>query len=147
MNKINNYSFISNSFCDEDNSEDNFSQKLIFNNYITQGSIPFLNTIDFNECNSLHIMDKEEKIGKNLQVFLKKLIPDTIDKAKDTKDILKINQDYCKQYFRKIKQDNKVLNPAVNEILATDFKDKFIFNKTNLQHVSNILVYAINEIK
>ncbi len=89
----------------------------------------------------------EEKIGKNLQVFLKKLIPDTIDKAKDTKDILKINQDYCKQYFRKIKQDNKVLNPAVNEILATDFKDKFIFNKTNLQHVSNILVYAINEIK
>ena len=66
MNKINNYSFISNSFCDEDNSEDNFSQKLIFNNYITQGSIPFLNTIDFNECNSLHIMDKEEKIGKNI---------------------------------------------------------------------------------
>ena len=89
----------------------------------------------------------EEKIGKNLQLFLKKLIPDTIDKSKDTKDILKINQDYCKQYFRKIKQDNKVLNPAVNEILATDFKDKFIFNKTNLQHVSNILVYAINEIK
>ena len=83
----------------------------------------------------------EEKIGKNILSFLKKTIPDTTD-------ILKANQDYTKQFLKTVNMDKKkVFNSSVNRILSTDFKDKFIFNKTNLQDVCNILTYSFNEIK
>ena len=82
----------------------------------------------------------EEKIGKSLLLFLKKIIPETTD-------ILKVNLDYSKQFLKRINLDKKAYYSSVNHILATDYKDKFIFNKTNLQDVSNILAYAFNEIK
>ena len=82
----------------------------------------------------------EEKIGKSLLLFLKKIIPETTD-------ILKVNLDYSKQFLKRINLDKKAYYSSINHILATDYKDKFIFNKTNLQDVSNILAYAFNEIK
>ena len=82
----------------------------------------------------------EEKIGKSLLSFLKKIIP-------ETKDILKVNQEYSKQILKRINLDKKGYYSSINHLLATDFKEKFIFNKTNLQDVCNILTYAFNEIK
>ena len=101
----------------------------------------FLETVSYSSA----ISDfEQEKIGKNLLSFLKKLIPDTTD---NSKDILKANLDYIKQYFKKINSDKKVFNATVNEILSTDFKDLFIFNKINLHHICNVLAYGINELR
>ena len=83
----------------------------------------------------------EEKIGKNVLSFLKKTIPDTTD-------ILKASQDYSKQFLKTVNMDKrKGFNASVNRILSTDFKDRFIFNKPNLQDVCSILTYSFNELK
>ena len=82
----------------------------------------------------------EEKIGKNVSSFLKKIIPETTD-------ILKANQEYSKQFLKRINTDKKGYYSSVNHILATNYKEQFIFNKTNLQEVCYLLTYAFNEIK
>ena len=82
----------------------------------------------------------EEKIGKNVSSFLKKIIPETTD-------ILKANQEYSKQFLKIINTDKKGYYSSVNHILATNYKEQFIFNKTNLQDVCYILTYAFNEMK
>jgi len=81
----------------------------------------------------------QEKMGKNLTNFLKSKIP-------ENQDIIKLNTEYSKPFLKPIIADKKkCLNTTINQILSIDFKDKFIFNKTNVQIVSNILTYVFNE--
>ena len=83
----------------------------------------------------------DENIGKNIIQFLKKLIP-------ESNDLMKLNIDYSKQFMKLINADKKkVLCSSVNQILSIDFKDKFIFNKTNVENIGNILTNSLNELK
>ena len=81
-----------------------------------------------------------ESMDGILLKFFKKFIP-TIQ------DLLKTNIDLSKQFLKH--SDKKGLNIAesVNRILSTDFKEKFIFNKINIQDVCNILTISFNDIK
>ena len=83
----------------------------------------------------------DENIGKNLVQFLKKLIP-------ESNDLMKLNLDYSKQFMKIINADKKKgLCSSVNQILSIDFKDKFIFNKTNVENICVILTNSLNELK
>ena len=83
----------------------------------------------------------DENIGKNLVQFLKKLIP-------ESNDLMKLNLDYSKQFMKIIKANKKKgLCSSVNQILSIDFKDKFIFNKTNVENICVILTNSLNELK
>ena len=83
----------------------------------------------------------DENIGKNLFQFLKKLIP-------ESNDLMKLNIDYSKQFMKLINADKKKgLYSSVNQILSIDFKDKFIFNKTNVENIGIILTNSLNELK
>ncbi len=110
----------------------------------TKNDIRLLGKEDF-EMETISFMSvisifAEEKIGKNVSSFLKKIIPETTD-------ILKANQEYSKQFLKIINTDKKGYYSSVNHILATNYKEQFIFNKTNLQDVCYILTYAFNEMK
>ena len=84
---------------------------------------------------------KDENIGKKLSQFIKRTIP-------ESSDILKLNIEYCKQITKLLNADKKKnYYSSVNHILSVDFKDKFIFNKTNLLDVSIILINCFNELK
>ena len=81
----------------------------------------------------------QEKLGKNLANFLRIKIP-------ENQDIIKLNAEYSKPYLKPLIADKKkVLSATINQILSIDFKDKFIFNKTNVIMVGNILTYIFNE--
>ena len=83
-----------------------------------------------------------ESIDGILLKYFKKIIP-------SSQDLLKINVDISKQYIKNLHSDkkNSVLCDSINRILSTDYKGKFIFNKTNIQDVSNILINSFNDIK
>ena len=78
--------------------------------------------------------------SESLTKFYKKIFP-TI-----TQDLLKTNYEQSKQ-FSKLVSDKKKLAQCVNKILATDFKECFIFNRQNLEDVTRILTYSFSEIK
>ena len=83
----------------------------------------------------------DENIGKNIIQFLKKLIP-------ESNDLMKLNIDYSKQFMKLINADKKKsLYSSFNQILSIDFKDKFIFNKTNVENIGIILTNSLNELK
>ena len=83
----------------------------------------------------------DENIGKNIFQFLKKLIP-------ETNDLMKLNLDYTKQFMKIINADKtNGLYSSVNQIITIDFKDKFIFNKTNVENIGVILANSLNELK
>ena len=85
---------------------------------------------------------EQESIDGILLRFFKKFLP-------TGQDLVQINIDMSKKYIKLLnseKKGNKILE-SVNRILSTDFKDCFIFNKTNLQDVANILSNSFNEIK
>ena len=85
---------------------------------------------------------EQESIDGILLRFFKKFLP-------TGQDLVQINIDMSKKYIKFVnaeKKGNKILE-SVNRILSTDFKDCFIFNKTNLQDVANILSNSFYEIK
>lgn len=83
---------------------------------------------------------KDENIGKKLSEFLKK-IP-------ESDDILKLNSDYSRQFSKLLNADKKKsLYNSINTLLSIDFKDTFIFNKSNLYNVSIILANCFLELK
>ena len=83
---------------------------------------------------------KDENIGKKLSQFVKK-IP-------ESNDFLKVNSDYSKQFSKLLNADKKKgLNNSINTILSIDFKDKFIFNKSNIFNVCMILAYCFLDLK
>ena len=85
---------------------------------------------------------EQESIDGILLRFFKKFLP-------TGQDLVQINIDMSKKYIKFVnaeKKGNKILE-SVNRILSTDFKDCFIFNKTNLQDVANILLNSFYEIK
>ena len=81
-----------------------------------------------------------ESMDGILLKFFKKFIP-TIQ------DLLKTNIELSRQFLKH--SDKKGLNftESINRILSTDFKEKFIFNKINIQDVCNILTISFNDIK
>jgi hypothetical protein len=84
---------------------------------------------------------EQEKIGKNILSYLRKVIP-------ESHDILKTNIDYSKQFVKLINSDKKKnLYSAINHILSIDFNENFIFNKANIFDTTIILTYCFNELK
>ena len=84
---------------------------------------------------------EQEKIGKNISSYLRKVIP-------ESHDILKTNIDYSKQFVKLINSDKKKnLYSAINHILSIDFNENFIFNKANIFDTTIILTYCFNELK
>ena len=83
----------------------------------------------------------DENIGKALHLFIRKNIP-------ESNDFIKLNLEYSKQFLKIINADKKkCLNSSINQILSIDFKDKFIFNKANVQNITMILAFCFNELK
>ena len=78
--------------------------------------------------------------SESLQKYYKKIFPSI------TQDLLKTDFEQSKQ-FSKLVSDKKKLAQCVNKILATDFKECFIFNRQNLEDVTRILTYSFSEIK
>ena len=83
-----------------------------------------------------------ESIDGILLKYFNKFIP-------STQDLLKTNIDLSKQVIKIIHSDKKSssLSDSINRILSIDYKGKFIFNKTNIQDVSNILSNSFNDLK
>ena len=84
---------------------------------------------------------EKESIDGILLKFFKKLIP-------TVQDLVKTNIEQGKQ-FLKSHSDKKGINisEVVNRILSIDYREKFIFNRTNLQDVCFILSFSFNDIK
>ena len=83
-----------------------------------------------------------ESIDGILLKYFNKFIP-------STQDLLKTNIELSKQTIKNIHSDKKTssLSDSVNRILSIDYKGKFIFNKKNIQDVSNILSNSFNDLK
>ena len=82
---------------------------------------------------------QNESIDGILLKFFKKFIP-------SSKDLVSTDSDLIKKF---IKEDKKGLDivESVNRILSTNFQEKFIFNKTNLTDVCNIIAKKFSSIK
>ena len=83
---------------------------------------------------------EEEKIGK-------KLLNEIKNRVKEGTDILIINKDYIKDFYKSINSDKKSLNSSINRILSIDYKDKFIFSQTNVEDVFKLLIIGFNELR
>jgi len=83
---------------------------------------------------------EEEKLGKKLLNELK-------NKVKEGQDMLIINKEYIKEFYKSIKSDKQSLNCSINRILSIDYKDKFIFSQANVEDVFKLLVIGFNHIK
>ena len=85
---------------------------------------------------------ESETIDGILIKFFKKFIP-------SVQDLIKTNIELSKQFLKVAHSDKKGFNisESINRILSTDFKEKFIFNKINIQDVCNILAFSFNDIK
>lgn len=83
---------------------------------------------------------EEEKIGKKLLNELK-------SKVKEGQDMLIINKDYIKEFYKSIKSDKQSLNSSINRILSIDYKDKFIFSQANVEDAFKLLIIGFNHIK
>ena len=109
----------------------------------TRNEIRLLEDIDI-EISAMMISVNEyenENIGKALAQFIRKNIP-------ESNEFMKLNLDYSKQFIKLINSDKKKnFNSSINQILSIDFKDSFIFNKTNAQNIAMILAFSFNELK
>ena len=84
---------------------------------------------------------ENENIGKILAQFIRRNIP-------ESNEFIKINLEYSKQFVKIINAEKKKgLNSSINQILSIDFRDTFIFNKTNVQNIAMILAFCYNELK
>ena len=85
---------------------------------------------------------ESETIDGILIKFFKKFIP-------SVQDLIKTNIELSKQFLKVAHSDKKGFNisESINRILSTYFKEKFIFNKINIQDVCNILAFSFNDIK
>jgi hypothetical protein len=84
----------------------------------------------------------EAIIDKNILAYIKKLIPEL-----PINQLIKQNIEYFKQNFKSINSEKKNLYASINDILSTDYKNQFIFNKINLQNVCRVLVHTLPELK
>lgn len=85
---------------------------------------------------------QHEEITKKLNKFL------TNESIPESSDLLKVNIEYHKKILKFINNDKKkVLYNSVNTILSIDYKDKFIFNKSNVQDICIALAHGFSEIK
>ena len=67
---------------------------------------------------------EEEKLGKNILLYLRKIFP-------DSPDLIKTQIEYSKQFLKLINSDKKKnFYSAINHILSIDYNENFIFNKT-----------------
>ena len=98
--------------------------------------------IEMDKLNILFLVKEfeDENIGKNLSNYLRQVIP-------EGPDLFKTNIDYMKQYLKSITLDKNNLYISINRILSTDYKEKFIFNQTNVQDICKLFCASLNEIK
>lgn len=83
----------------------------------------------------------EEKMGKNIFLYLKKIIP-------ESPDLIKSQIEFSKQFSKLINLDKKKnLNSAINHILSIDYNEIFIFNKSNVYEIALILTHCFTELK
>ena len=82
----------------------------------------------------------DELIGNKMLKFLNELIPINAD-------ILKLNLEQNKYFNRLFNREKEQLNSAVNRLLATDYKDVFIFSPNNITDICRILSKIFNTIK
>ena len=85
----------------------------------------------------------ESDDNESLQKFYKKIFPTIIA----NQDLYKTNIEQSKQFSKFALTDKKKFAQCVNRILATDFKESFIFNRQNLEDVTKILTYCFTEKK
>ena len=116
-------------------------------NYVKLDTTNGINLISNDDCifetDSFMVSGKafeDEKIGK-------KLLNEIKSKIKEGPDMLNINKDYIKEFYKSINSDKKSLNSSINRILSIDYKDKFIFSKTNVEDVFKLLTIGFNDIK
>ena len=83
---------------------------------------------------------ESESMDGILLKFFKKFIP-------AIQDLLKTNIELSKQFLKHYDKKSLNITESMNRILSTDFKEKFIFNKINIQDVCNILTISFNDIK
>ena len=83
--------------------------------------------------------ESETLDGILLKFFKKNILPPLQD--------LKTMIDQSKQFYKFTFSDKKKLHDTINRILATDYKETFIFNKQNIQDVTKILTFSFNDIK
>ena len=91
--------------------------------------IEFLATLSQYESESLD--------GILLKFFKKNILPTIQD--------LKMMIDHSKQFHKFTLSDKKKLYETINRILATDYKETFIFNKQNIQDATKILTFSFND--
>ena len=114
--------------------------KIDYNNYVKLlgmedieiEMIEFLSTVSPFESETL--LD-----GILLKFFKKNILPASLD--------LKTMIEQSKQFYKLTFSDKKKFQDTINRILATDYKQTFIFNKQNIQDVTKILTSSLNEIK
>ena len=83
-----------------------------------------------------------ESIDGILLKFFRQFIPKVQDLVQTNIELIKKN----KKLTHPDKKTN-LINDSINRILSTDFKDTFIFNKTNIEDVYNILSNCFLDIK
>lgn len=96
--------------------------------------------IEVNNFLSSALMFEQEQIGKKLEKDIKSKFPDSID-------LLKNNFDLIKEFHKSINSDKKKIYSSINRILSIDYKDKFIFNQTNVMDICRLLTIGFNELK
>ena len=125
----------------------NEKEEVVDLNYIKmdgKNEIGLLNQedIEMDKLNILFLVKEfeDENIGKNLSNYLRQVIP-------EGPDLFKTNIDYMKQYLKSITLDKNNLYISINRVLSTDYKEKFIFNQTNVQDICKLFCASLNEIK
>ena len=96
--------------------------------------------IEVNNFLSSALMFEQEQIGKKLEKDIKSKFPDSTD-------LLKNNFDLIKEFHKSINSDKKKIYSSINRILSIDYKDKFIFNQTNVMDICRLLTIGFNELK
>ena len=100
---------------------------------------------DESEMENLELMSTtssfdEELIGKKMIQFLNEFIPSNTD-------ILKLNLEQNKFFTKLFHRQKDQLKSAVNRLLATDYKDIFIFSPNNITNICRILSKIFKIIK
>ena len=62
-------------------------------------------------------------------------------------DLLKANIEQVKSLTKLLNIDKNKLNNYINMILSIDYREKFIFSKSNLSLICNILIFVFGELK
>ena len=62
-------------------------------------------------------------------------------------DLLKCDIDQAKSLSKLINSDKRDVTENINRLLSIDFREQFIFNKSNLVIICNILIHIFSELK